>query len=86
VDASTVCRASKTCFEPALAGERFWLISHFPCYRVTQAGAADHGGVEARTLRFDDGVDAVLLQQLIQPAIEIRCRSRVRLPIDMGGA
>jgi len=49
-------------------------------------------------LRFDEGVEAVLSQQLIQPTIEgmtrgrrqvlavthiAGCRSRFRLPIDM---
>ena len=32
-----------------------------------QAGAAHRGGVEAGTLRFDEVVEAVLSQQLIQP-------------------
>jgi hypothetical protein len=43
--------------------------------------------VEAGTLRFDEGVEAVLSQQLIQTTIEGMtrgCRSRFRLPIDMG--
>ena len=64
-----------------------------------QAGAAHRGGVEAGTLRFDEVVEAVLSQQLIQPTMEgmtrgvgkfvavthvAGCRSRVRVPIDMG--
>jgi dihydrofolate reductase len=41
-----------------------------------QAGAAHRGGVEAGTLRFDEGVEAVLSQQLIQPTIEGMTRGR----------
>jgi hypothetical protein len=55
----------RRCFEPALEGERFWLIFRFQYHQVTQAGAAHRGAVEAGTLRFDHGVEAVLLQQLI---------------------
>ena len=35
-----------------------------------QAGAAHRGGVEAGTLRFDEVVEAVLSQQLMQPTIK----------------
>jgi len=41
-----------------------------------QAGAAHRGGVEAGTLRFDEVVEAVLSQQLIQPTIEGMTRGR----------
>src|SRR5204863_4521707 len=41
-----------------------------------QAGAAHGGSVEAGTLRFDEGVEAVLSQKLIQPTIEGMTRGR----------
>jgi dihydrofolate reductase len=41
-----------------------------------QAGATHRGGVEAGTLRFDEVVEAVLSQQLIQSTIEGMTRGR----------
>jgi hypothetical protein len=52
-----------------------------------QAGAAHSFGIKARALGFHEIVESVLTQDLIQASVNILgCRSRLRLPIDMGAA